>query len=332
MIYRCPIVGTGRADDPFRPPYQGPGTSWICLGVPGTADGYGILELPERVNDPRLEPIATAPEERLTNSGRKRIGNRFGVTLRHRTLSHALGELLMDHGRDDGRGWRGIRHTPSKEYQAWMVWLSGRPIWTLEAPPMHSSKHFTESWPTNGTTVSTGQDQPWTEFGDVEVVSGALRAANATGSPEAARCDSVLDTSNQRHMASYTLADVDFCQLRACVRFQDDENYYALHLARANGTYERDIRKQTTAALTTFASDTTDPGTDTTMELVVDGSNVTGKIGGVTILGPTTDGSPELLTTFTGGLLLGPEVSTANASLDNHVIADVGSRFLLSRF
>lgn len=330
MIYRCPIVGTGRSDDPYRPPYQGRGTSWICLGAPGTADGYGILELDQPVNDPRLAPLAESPDERTTIAGRDRIANSFGVSLRHRTFRHVLGELLMDHGRHDGRGWKGIRRTPSKEYQAWQVWLSGKAIWTMNAPPMHSSKHFTESWPTNGSTVSTGQNQPWTEFGDVEVVSGALRAANAAGGLEAARCDSALDTSNQRHMATFVINDVDFCQARVCVRFADEINQYSLSLARAGGTYLRETHKFVGGVVSVFASDTTDPGTGTTMEIVVDGANVTGKIAGTIVLGPTTDGSPELLTTFTCGVMLGPEVDTANASLDDHVMADV-RKFLLVR-
>jgi hypothetical protein len=62
-----------------------------------------------------------------------------------------------------------------------------------DLPP---STTFTESWPTNGTTISSGQDLAWTEVtGDVEVNASAVRIVT-TGSSAHIRCNTVLSGSD----------------------------------------------------------------------------------------------------------------------------------------
>jgi len=58
------------------------------------------------------------------------------------------------------------------------------------------------------------------------------------------------------------------------------------------------------------------------MELIADGSTITGKLNGTTVLGPSTDPTPELLTTFTGGVFMLAS-ALGNATFDLHTIADV---------
>ncbi len=56
---------------------------------------------------------------------------------------------------------------------------------------------LTESWPTNSTTISSGQDNPWTEvLLDVEVASGQIRCASAGATIAHARCDTALSSSD----------------------------------------------------------------------------------------------------------------------------------------
>jgi hypothetical protein len=60
-----------------------------------------------------------------------------------------------------------------------------------DIPP---STTYTESFPTNSSTLSSGQDQPWTEvFGDAQVLSGAL--TEVSGNPHV-RCNTVLSSSD----------------------------------------------------------------------------------------------------------------------------------------
>lgn len=66
---------------------------------------------------------------------------------------------------------------------------------SLEAPRPHGTT-WTESWPTVSTTISSGQDQPWTEtISDVQVALTALvnRLTNVTGGADCyARCETDL--------------------------------------------------------------------------------------------------------------------------------------------
>jgi len=65
-----------------------------------------------------------------------------------------------------------------------------------QEPPLPHGTIWTESWPTLGTDISTGQDQVWTEMeGDSEVSSlaGSNRLNNVTtGATVTARCETAL--------------------------------------------------------------------------------------------------------------------------------------------
>jgi hypothetical protein len=75
--------------------------------------------------------------------------------------------------------------------------------------PLSPETTWTESWPTDGTTITTGQDQPWTEqSGDTTITSGTAR--HTTGS---CRCDTALSGSDNYCQAVYSLTSTGTTRL-----------------------------------------------------------------------------------------------------------------------
>lgn len=303
---------------------------WIHLGIPGTGNGFRLIYLPEVSSDQSLTLVADEARESTTGLIRTRIGNRLGITLdgRTKTMAETIAELLMNHGRGDGSRWRGIRGAPSKRRQAYEIWLGGLGrIWHEDVAPTPSTQVFEETWPTDG-SVESGQDQSWTRdtTGLASLtVAGGVVLAGGVDDFDGAVCNSTLDTPNQRHAASFTLVDSDFHVARVCCRFADTNNNYSFDCRRLGGTYGRSIRKRVGggAGQVIFQENTIDPGASGRMELVVDGATVTARLNGSIVLGPSTDSSPELLTTFHCGVDFYNEVSASGATLDNNLMEDM---------
>ena len=305
---------------------------WICLGPPGDPHGKGLLYLPEPTIDKRVTLIGTHPKERVTLATRKRWGNTLGVNWNAPSISSwadLTAELLRQHGSSDGKRWGHL--LPSKERLSYEVWLGelGR-IWDAPAPWTPSTQSFTESWPTDSTTLSSGQDRAWTELeGDLEVASGVLRSVATTIQSNLASCDSTLDTAAQSHTASFTLTDglTVINQVHVDVRIADGANLYRAVARRRSVTGHNRLAEKRVGGSTTnlIADDAADPGASGTITIKVDGSTITLTIGAYTTTG--TDASPQLLTNLKGGAnVLGGTLVT-DATLDNHTIADVIQSF-----
>ena len=327
-LYSCAIVGTGAEDDPLRPPFSGEDRriGWICLGPPGSSAGRGLLWLPTDTTDSRIRKIADLPGERPTNGIRNVLQNELGITLASPStvsLATVIAEILRDHGRTDGTRW-GILQ-PSKLRQQFEIHLGELgAIWTQAAVVGPSTQSFSETWPTNGDTISTGQDQAWTELtNSVEVSSGVLRPTSTAVTY--ARCDSSLDTSAQYHQFDFTLTDgVTLSNIaQPMVRFTDLNNHYrAVARRRSTTGHERVGAKRVASTTTTIVTgDTTDPGASGTIKVTIDGSTMTIDIGAYNSSG--TDGTPELTAVLTGGVSLFSQGGVGQATADNHTIADV---------
>lgn len=331
VIYRAPVVGTGTELDPFRSPYGGdPRIGWIdCGPVPrsiGTLAGFGLLYLPTPVVDARLTKIADTATERPSTSTLNQLGNAIGITFARRvSIADAIAEILMDHGKTDGTRWRGIRGQPSKARSAHEIWLGelGR-IWFEAVPPTPSTQSYTETWPTNGTTIATGQDHPWTVVRGTPTIA-SQKFTNAVSSDDAAALNSLLDTASQRHTADFTLqatpTGLALVTIKVRDQGQDNNNHYRAQAFRNTGpVYQRLLRKRVAGTNTNFYSDTTDPGTSGVLEVTMDGSTVTMTIGA--FFTSQTDASPSLTSNRQGACDV-QGVVVGDATLDNNVIADI---------
>jgi hypothetical protein len=121
------FAGDGSGENPYRPAGTDDIERWglIDLRPPGQPDGWCIVG------------SDTAPRQALTlgddpdeqhPAGLQVLRNRLGVNLNGgKALGRQILDLLHDHGRNDGKGWRPLQ--PSND--AWEVWLAGRRIAAL---------------------------------------------------------------------------------------------------------------------------------------------------------------------------------------------------------
>lgn len=329
-LYSCAIVGTGTDADPFRPPFQGAGIGWICLGAPGTSSGRGLLYLPNATIDPRVRKIADDPTERVSKQVKTVWENELGITLAApstATWAECVAEILRDHGRLDGTRWGRLQ--PSKERSRYEIYLGALgAIWTAPAPPTPATQIYTESWPTDQAITGTvTEDQSWTAIsGSCEVSGGKFRPAVTTLQVNDAICDSVLDTAMQSHTASFTMDDgvTNVNQLRAYVRCSDSNNIYFVNAVRRSTTgHQRSGSKRVASSNTVLVTDdATDPGASGTISVKIDGSTMTITVGS-RVDATGTDASPQLLTNFKGGCMGISVTGLGAVTLDTHTIRDV---------
>lgn len=185
---------------------------------------------------------------------------------------------------------------------------------------------FTETWPTNGTGIATGQDQPWTERGgtDVEVSANQLRPVAADLTLRWGHCDTALATDDHEHSATATVASVlGSSSAGVAVRMATAaETYYVTRINRESGGPNlRRLDKVVTGTLTNLVTNDADPGSPVALKCKADASDISGEVGATT-LGPTPD------TAITGNLNVGyarfrNEVTVGDAQLDGHTAADI---------
>lgn len=327
-LYLTPIIGTGTDLDPFQPVWTGaPGQGWIDLRPDSTVNaGIGVLYLPTARADARLTKVADVADEVLSIPNRNRIQNAFGVTLTATQFQHILAELLVIHARTDGTRWKPLQFTIQGLLEIWLGSL-GR---IYAQPAITGGASFSETWPTNGTNIATGQDQPWNEDDeDVTVVSNHLELAVASvGPPGYGRCTSAVATDNHIVQATCLIAvsDADAKSIGVTARKVNStvQTFYFCRFQRssAGGETNRDLGLRNSGAFTLLYSDTTDAGGSAlTVSCTCNGSSISGVIGALSI-------SPVTNTLITGNLLGGYEIkqtggTLADTQLDNWSIADL---------
>lgn len=333
-LYLTSAIVDQEADGPtIRSPYSGDPRIGSLLIGPENVAGKALIWLPESVVDARLDKLADAVVERPTPATRNRLGNALGITLVNtQTIAELFAQVLMDHGRDDGTRWRGIRGFPSKARGQWEIWLGELGvIWAQKAPPTPSTKRLTESWPTDGTTFTSGQDNAWAVITGAPEVSGG-KLINPAGADPAncVSCTDLLDTANQRHRAEYTMVDSSGVNPMAVIvrgQGQTNNNHYRFQVQRRTGAHQHLLRKRVASVNTDFYSDTADPGGSGVVLIEVDGSTVRGSSANVNTT-PQTDASPSLTLNRRGECFVQGDLA-GDQTLDNHIIEDVTAMLLL---
>jgi hypothetical protein len=330
-LYLGPIVTRIESDGPtYAPPY-GPGDDprigAILFGPPQSDAGKSLLWLPDPVSDPTLDLIGDSDKERPTVTTRDRVANAMGVNLKDQpSLAHVVAELLMDHGRTDGRGHIGIRDWPSIGRLRHEVWLGELGcIWFSAIPRPPSTASFTETWPSDG-AITSGQDHTWavTE-GTPVVASNKYTNTGATGNSGSGSCTSSLfDTANQLHQADWTAIDAAVIWSIKC-RDQGDSNNndYRVQGRHQTGAHQRLLRKRVAGSNTDFFSDTNDPGASGLLKITVDGSTVTGYWGASGNSGAQTDASPSLTSNVRVAVTIGQAGATSDQTFDNNHWEDI---------
>lgn len=185
--YLAPYIGAGSTDDPFRPLASDGQTGWSAVDLRhdgSVITGSCLLYLPIADNDNQLVSLGNGKNDTLSGAVKNNLTNKLGIDVTQVTNIDALVRelLLSDHSALICKRLR-------KRRGRFEILLGPEP-WII--PEIAGGSSFTENWPTNGTTISSGQDQPWNEdSGDVTVVSNHLEAVT-TGADAFGRCTSAL--------------------------------------------------------------------------------------------------------------------------------------------
>lgn len=274
MIYLAPwALGSGTETNPFSVPLYAPGGGLIDLRRDCTrAAGHALVYVPGGSGDRRLTALGLAPGEPLAAAAQQALESRFGLTLRRRaTLADAIAELLVEHAHDKTSLCRPLLPEYSRaRYEVWLGELGL--LWTRPAlVPPHSQQH-TETWPTTGSTISSGQDFAWSEVtGDLQVAAAGSCEPVATGgaADHEAMISSgtLLDSDDHLISVAATVANVAaFNQLQLLIRRASTTGttYMRLMASRhSSPNYLRTLRKVVSGAVTNLQQDTSDPGTGT---------------------------------------------------------------------
>lgn len=185
---------------------------------------------------------------------------------------------------------------------------------------------FTETWPTVSTTISSGQDQPWTEVvGDSEVATGNyLRPTATTG--VTVRCNTALSTDDHEHEATATLT-LESSGVNPTVRHSTSATtYYMTQGFRETGSMLRRLLKTVAAVQSTLATDSTDPGTPVVLKCSADsGDIIRAYYGGVNVHTADQSASSPITGNLNIGVVLRGEVAADNARVDGHTAADLAA-------
>ena len=183
---------------------------------------------------------------------------------------------------------------------------------------------FTESWPTNSTTISTGQDQPWNEDAlDVTVDAGRLKKASAAEADAWGRCLTDLSSDDHRHTCTMNLEEANDSSSGgpSCRKIDSTaQTYYAMVVSRRTSDPFQLLLKFVGGTFTLLDDLAADPGAgDITVYVEADGDQIEGAAG-ASVFGPVTD------TAITGNLQVGYTVRDDpldTVFFDNHTATDL---------
>ncbi len=118
---------------------------------------------------------------------------------------------------------------------------------------------WTETWPTDSTTISSGQDQPWTEVTSDQAVSGGKINSGGTAR-SSARCNTALSSSDNYCQAVCSVTSVTTTRIGGpCCRYSGsaETSYSALQAGGASNQGVLRPYKTVAGAMTALGTGTT---------------------------------------------------------------------------
>lgn len=285
-LYLAPYVGTGKWLDPFRPRGHDQ-AGWLAYDLRGAqVSGRALMFVP--VRDDTIGEYLGGSLDEVSATVKAKIESRLGLSLRETATKRMLFELFMEHGREDGSRWRGLRPSRTGRYR---LWLGGR---LLGEAGISGGASLSDTFDTNGDLDGSGPSWTWTEFAGTGWTVTTQRAtfAGVVGDI-GARADSdlasddhsvqatLVSTTTQANLGAGVIARKDATTAKTFYLWSSEAAATRWAMYRANaGSY------------TELAAWATAPAASDVMKLELDANDYTGYVNGTARVGPTTDGSP----------------------------------------
>ena len=306
-LYLAPYVGTGIVglskgkfvNDPWRPRgSEQPGWAAIDLRPGGVGlSGFALMSVP--VRDDTIGDYLGGDITETSLATKSTMESKLGVTLQEVVTKQMLAELLMVHGKDDGTRWKNLRVHRDGMYR---LWLGGKtPLW--EGKALSGGATITESFNT-ADSDTLGPDLTWTELtGDIDIV-GNEAAIISAATRCYARANTDLATDDHYSQVKVTTEPGGGTYYERGPICRNDATatitcYMFVRWHQNIGTGGRSLSRVTAGSLTILASDTTEGPVNDILRVEADGSSITAKVNGATVLGPVID------TNITGNLRCG---------------------------
>ena len=311
--YLSPLTAANRGRSPVGWDSMA-GVNWTLLD-----NDLALLWLPSAIVDARLKLLGDDKSERLATATRTELSNLSSD--RTYKPSDTFQDTIWGLFRNAPvNRWGPLG--PSKMRQRYELWLgpggAGQNLFQFEAAVVGpNSKTFADTFDRANAnlTGSTSSDGLFTWL-DVDVGGNnwdiVSNAASASAGDGFRTCRANADLDTDDHYSEAVIGTATYSTggtLGVLARFVVTSTAgYGFEIGNVGGNLRRTYRYDTDANI---ASDTTAPATSGTLRIEVDGSSITAKISGSTVLGPTTN------TQFAGQLRTGISAysDTAGTSL-----------------
>lgn len=309
------VVGSGRPDDPFRPPTDQHFSSIDLRPSASGRAGHLLVATPERESG--VGTYLGTDAEELSPAVARVLAQRLGVTLdADPTLAELVAELLLVHARTDGTRWRPLRPRRGAVSDRWSIHL-GTTIWARQVPALRGAASYTESFnKANSSTV--GPDLVWVEQDGLwSVASNALSLPS--GSDGSIFADAPLATDDHWVEVTKSAGGADFGGPTVRNRYPESggRNHYIYDAKTTTNTHR--LMKRVNDALSTIAADNLSVDLPLRMHLEADGSSLLGYVGTTTL--SATDTSLAGTSYLRGGVAV--QAASVTNTFDNWAAADL---------
>ncbi len=345
-FYLSLYVGDGSDTNRFRPYCATQdGAAWVDLRPDATkAEGYALCRSRTLATEPGMVPLSKGLEDQLTAKSRTDVAGALKGTFSASAVPQLLKELLVDTGKiragKDGKLKIYLGGTlPIYQRTAWVPFEDGglvadatnyalRLIEPAVAWAASIAEDFNCSDNASLTCVLT-----WTEFfgTDWAIASNQARVTGLTGvQQKEARADSTLDSDDHWAQATLVSMTADNSGVARCgpiARKANDttRSFYGFFANMGNNLFTQyETMKRVSGSFTSIANNGIDPVAGEVIRIYVDGSSVSGYVGGVLRVGPTTD-TDITGNTYTGIAFSSNNPTTQSCVLDNFSTADIAA-------
>lgn len=335
--YLSTFEGNGSRNDPRRPRGAIPGWSMIDL----QKTGFCLLAVPEKIS--QGYHLGNDFKERWPEIVKRRFQNRLGLTLSRRyskQLSRIVAELLTDHARRDGKPWKPLM--PETRSKRWRIYLGGL---IYDVPMVGGGTVITESWPTNQDDNLDG-DLDWTfhwgaEVGPWEVAGNRAKHSTLVADDFGGWHAGTVATQNhyvQVKIPTLTIGDSTLIEAIVVGRVNStttNKECYRYWAQNSSGTLTYEMGWASSIGDdTSLGSNAQDWVTNDTIRVEIDGSSITGKTNGSTLIGPVTDTNVSNAANVYGGIQAYHDGTTSIEEFDDWEMGDIaagGGPILMAR-
>lgn len=353
VLFLATIIGSGTESDPFKANGLGTVTGMSCIDLradPSISTGRMLCASDSLPSGGGINQIGDSFIDNLSGARRTALQSALGITLDSTNIIDVVAEILTTHARIDGTRWKpliagrdGQYHIYLGKVSAWQqtAWLwdkwhihdnglvadASNFILGLAEPTLAWATSISENWDCADNAALTCQ-LTWTEVTGTDWTITSNQAKKTTTATGRARADSSLATADFK--VTVTIADLTatgtgrgICGPMGRKDNTSTATNYVFAANNQGSSSDHEMSKNISGTLTVIDNNTQDQVDGDVLDLVMNGSSISGYRNGTLLMGPYTDTS--ITSNTYGGIYSFGSVSTLSCQLDNWSAVDLTS-------